>query len=82
MCHYLIKRCKLCHTTLSSRLVNCGKGLAILGPSGMTIECVEEIKEVIEESKICCKCVEKAKEAQVESAWDRFFAWRRGGMAE
>jgi hypothetical protein len=48
----------------------------------MTIECAEEIKQVIEETEVCCKCAEKAEEAQVESAWDRFFAWRRGGMAE
>jgi hypothetical protein len=46
----------------------------------MTIECAHESKEVIEETKWCCDCAENAKEAQAESAWDRFFAWRRSEL--
>jgi hypothetical protein len=40
MCHYSRAYCKVCHHTIHLSPVNCGNGMAVLGPSGMTIECV------------------------------------------
>jgi hypothetical protein len=54
--------------------------MAILGPSGTTIECAREDAEVVEETKICIECVEKADASgdEEESGWDKWVAWRRG----
>jgi hypothetical protein len=78
MCHYHTQRCKLCHHILSSRPINCGYGLAILGPQGMTIECAHEDVEEVEETKLCCECAERTKEEEGERAWIRWTSWRRG----
>jgi hypothetical protein len=53
--------------------------MAILGPSGMTIECAREDLEVVEETKICIECVEKgdASEDEEESGWDKCISWSR-----
>jgi hypothetical protein len=80
MCYYNTSRCKICHATLSSAPINCGHGMAILGPSGTTIECAREDAEVVEETKICIECVEKADASgnEEESGWDKWVASRRG----
>jgi hypothetical protein len=77
MCYYLTNRCRNCHAQLSSHPINCGNGLAILGLSGMTIECAHESAEIIEESKICCECVENGSTDDTESGLEKWFAWRR-----
>jgi len=82
MCNYTILRCTTCHTTISTSAINCGKGLAILGPSGMTIECpvfaTAGIREIIEETHECDGCVRHANfGGRRESEWETFLAWRR-----
>jgi hypothetical protein len=70
---------------LHSGLVNCGKELAILEPSGMTVQCpdieVGAIIDVIEETKLCAECLTEEDEENVGSAWDRWLSWRRGGRS-
>jgi hypothetical protein len=80
MCYYYTNRCKICCATLSSAPINCGHGIPILGPSRMTIECAREDAEVVEETKICIKCIEQADASgdEEESGWGKWIAWRRG----
>jgi hypothetical protein len=59
--------------------MNCGHGLAILGPCGMTIEYAFENAEVVEETKLCCECADDANVGEAESAWVKWMSWRRGG---
>jgi hypothetical protein len=64
--------------------VNCGKGMAVLGPSGMTIECANMdangVSEVVDESKACFKCMtDEERETDKTTVWDNFVAWRRTG---
>jgi hypothetical protein len=80
MCHYNTNRCKLCHAILSSAPINCGHGMAILGPFGMTIECARDDLEVVEETKICIECIEKgdaSEDEEKESGWDKWISWSR-----
>jgi hypothetical protein len=53
--------------------------MAILGPSGMTIECAREDTEFIEETEICIEFVEKgdASGDDEESGWDKWISWSR-----
>jgi hypothetical protein len=51
--------------------------MTILGPSGVTIDCAHKDAEVVEETKICCECIENGNENGTESARDKWFAWRR-----
>jgi predicted amidophosphoribosyltransferase len=82
MCHYLLSRCTLCHTTLTTRPENCGHGLAVLGPDGLTVECDEQIAEVVEESELCSDCKEEEeRKGRVRTRWEEWVAWRRGGGA-
>jgi len=81
MCHYHRTLCSTCHLTTHSTPINCGKGLAILGPSGLTIECpnyhADDVPEQVEE-KLCEQCVKEAVyDGRPGSDWDSFLAWRR-----
>jgi hypothetical protein len=80
MCYYYTNRCKICRATLSSAPINCGHGMTILGPLGMTIECAREDAEMVEETKMCIECFEKADASgdEEETGWEKWIAWRRG----
>jgi hypothetical protein len=80
MCNGLNNGCNLCHQTLSSRPVNCGYGLAILGPRSLTIECAREGAEVIEETELCRECADNTNVEEPGSAWIEYMSWRRGGQ--
>ncbi|KAF2832820.1 hypothetical protein CC86DRAFT_414425 [Ophiobolus disseminans] len=82
MCHYTLTLCPTCHTLISRRPTNCGKGLAILGPSGLTIECPDyttsAIPQVINETQECETCIREAVyDGRRASRWDEFLGWRR-----
>jgi hypothetical protein len=78
MCHYVTNRCEICHIIFSSSPINCGKGLTVLGPDGLTVECEVESREVVEETEAFWKCVDERKESSDnQRARGRVMWWLR-----
>lgn len=87
MCQYIRHRCVLCHTTISFHPVNCGKGMAVQGPTGMQMECPEHdtsgVTEVIKEERVCAECVREGEQAdRHDEGWTDWFSWRRKAEEE
>jgi hypothetical protein len=81
MCHYTHALCAQCYQTIYRSPINCGYGVAILGPSGLTIEClVFDVNAVMDESKTCANCVNVGS-GEENGCWEKWILWwrERGG---
>lgn len=86
MCHFIRISCSSCHITMKRDPVNCGHGLAVLGPSGLIFECASsnsgdaaDSEDVLREAGMCEACEEeKASENENDSnASSPLLSWKR-----
>jgi hypothetical protein len=66
MCHFICTHCKRCGTLIRRHGVNCGHGLTVLGPPGLTYECASladnTAPDIIVENGLCNECKVEAGE--------------------